>query len=41
MRARGFYEIKRHYQGDCHFWADYRFRENICPRKVLGRDGRL
>ena len=41
MRTRGLYELKRHFQRDCHFRADQRLRENICPGKVRGRDGRV
>ena len=41
MRTRGLYELKRHFQRDCHFRADQRLREKICPNKVRGRDGRV
>ena len=41
MRTRGLYELKRHFQRDCHFRADQRFREKYCPGKVRGRDGRV
>ena len=41
MRTRGLYELKRHFQRDCHIRADQRFREKYCPRKVRGRDGRV
>ena len=41
MRTRGFCELKRHFQRDCHFRADQRFREKYCPGKVRGRDGRV
>ena len=41
MRTRGLYEFKRHFQRDCHFRADQRFREKHCPGKVRGRDGRV
>ena len=41
MRTRGLYELKRHFQQDCHFRADQRLREKICPGKVRGRDGRV
>ena len=41
MRTRGLYELKRHYQRDCHFRADQRFREKHCPGNVRGRDGRV
>ena len=40
MRTRGLYELERHFQRDCHFRADQRFREKYCPGKVGGRDGR-
>ena len=40
MRTRGLYEPKRHFQRECHFWADQRFREKYCPGKVRGRDRR-
>ena len=35
-----FYELKRHFQRDCHFWANRHFREKYCPGKVRG-DGRV
>ena len=41
MRTRGLYGLKRHFQRDCHFRADQRFREKHCPGKVRGRDGRV
>ena len=41
MRTRGLYELKRHFQRDCPFGADQRFREKHCPGKVRGRDGRV
>ena len=41
MRTRGLYELKRDFQRDCHFRADQRLREKICPGKVRGRDGRV
>ena len=41
MRTRRLYELKRHFQRDCHFRADQRFRERFCPGKVRGRDGRV
>ena len=41
MKTRGLYELKRHFQGDCHFRADQCFREKHCPGKVRGRDGRV
>ena len=41
MRMRGLYELKRHFQRDCHFQADQRFRLKHCPGKVRGRDGRV
>ena len=40
-KMRGLYELKRHSQRDCHFWADQTFRGNHCPGKVRGRDSRL
>ena len=33
--------MKRHFQRDCHFRADQRFREKYCPRKIRGRDRRV
>ena len=41
MRTRGLFELKRQVQRDCHFRADQRFRENYCPGKVRGRNGRV
>ena len=41
MRTRGLYELKRHFQRDCHFRADQRLREKICPGKVRDCDGRV
>ena len=41
MRTPGLYELKRHFQRDCHFRAHQRFREKYCPGKVRGRDGRV
>ena len=41
MRTRGLYELKRHFQRDCHLRADQRFREKHCPGKLRGRDGRV
>ena len=41
MRTRGLYEQKRHFQRGCHFRADQRLREKICPGKVRDRDGRV
>ena len=41
MRTRGLYELKRHFQRDCRFRADQRFREKHCPGKNRGRDGRV
>ncbi len=41
MRTRGLYELKRHFQRDCHLRVDQRFREKYCPGKVRGRDGRV
>ena len=41
MRTCRLHEQKRHFQRDCHFRADQRLKEKICPRKVRGCDGRL
>ena len=41
MKTRGLYELKRHFQRDCHFRADQRLREKICPGKVRGHGRRL
>ena len=41
MRTRGLFELKRHWQRDCHFRAFQRFREKYCPGNVRGRDGRV
>ena len=41
MRTRGLYELKRHFQRDCHFEANQRFREKHCPGLFRGRDGRV
>ena len=41
MRTRSFYELKRHFQRDCHFRVDQRLREKICPGNVRGCDGRV
>ena len=41
MRTRGLYELKRPFQRDCHFRAQQRLREKICPGKVRGRDKRV
>ena len=41
MKSRGLYELKRHYQRDCHLRIDQRFRERYCPWKVRGRDARV
>ena len=41
MRTRGVYELKRHFQRDCHFRADQRMKEKICPCKIRGRHGRV
>ena len=41
MKSRGLYELKRHYQRDCHLRLDQRFRERYCPGKVRGRDARV
>ena len=41
MRTRGLYDLERHFQRECHFRADQRFREKYCPGKVRGCDGRV
>ena len=41
MKSRGLYELKRHYQRDCHLRIDQRFLEGICPGKVRGRNARV
>ena len=41
MMARGLYELKRHFQRDCHSRTDQRFREKYCPGNVRRRDGRV
>ena len=41
MKSRGLYELKRHYQRDCHLRIDQRFREKYCPGKMRGRDARV
>ena len=41
MKSRGLYELKRHYQRDCHLRIDQRFRERYCPGKVRGKDARV
>ena len=41
MRTRGLYELKRHFQRDCQYRSDQRFREKYCPGKVRGSDGRV
>ena len=41
IKTRGLYELKRHFLPDCHFRADQRLREKICPGKVRGRDRRV
>ena len=41
MRTRGLYELRGHFQRDCHFRADQRLREKILPGKVRCRDGRV
>ena len=41
MKSRGLYELKRHYQHDCHLRIDQRFRGRYCPGKVRGRDARV
>ena len=41
MKSRGFYELKRYYQRDCHLRIAQRFREKYCPGKVRERDARV
>ena len=41
MKSRGLYEVKWHYQRDCHLRIDQRFRERYCPGKLRGRDARV
>ena len=41
IRTLGLYELKRHFQRHCHFRADERLSEMICPGKVRDRDGRV
>ena len=41
MKSRGLYELKRHYQRDCHLRIDQRFREKYSLRKVRGKDARV
>ena len=41
MKSQGLYELKRHYQRDCHLRIDQRFRERFCPGKVRGKDARV
>ena len=41
MTTRGLYELKRHFQRNCHFRADQRLREKIFPGKIRGRDRRV
>ena len=41
MKSRGLYELKRHYQLDCHLLIDQRFRERYCPGKERGKDARV
>ena len=41
MKSQGLYELKRHYQRDCHLRIDQRFRKRYCPGKVRGRDARV
>ena len=38
MKTRG---LKRHFQRDCHFRADQRLREKVCPGKIRSRDRRV
>ena len=41
MRTTGLYDLERHFQRDCYFRADQRFRERHCPGNVRGCDGRV
>ena len=41
MRARGVYEIKRHYQSANHLRQDQRYREQYFPEAVRGKDARI
>ena len=41
MRTRRLYELKRHFQRDCRFPAIQPVRENYCPGKVRGHDGKV
>ena len=41
MKTRGLYELKRHFQRDCHFRVDQLLMEKICPGKVRGRGRRV
>ena len=41
MKSRRLYELKRHYQRDCHLRIDQRFRERYCSGKVRGKDARV
>ena len=41
LRSRGLYELKRHYQRDCHLWKDERFREQLFPGKTRRRDDQV
>ena len=40
-KTRGLYELKRHFQRECHFRADQQIKQKYCPGKVRGRDGRV
>ena len=41
MKTRCLYKLERHFQRDCHFRADQRLSEKVCPSEVRGRDGRV
>ena len=41
MATRDLFELKRHFQRDCLFRADQRFRGKFCPGKVEGTVGRV
>ena len=41
MRSWELYELKRHYQRDCHLRIDERVWEQFCSGKVIRRDARL
>ena len=41
IKSRKLYELKRHYQRDCHLRIDRRFHERYCPGKGRGREARV